>query len=162
MAAKPLTDFWFDPTRLTAAVKNANVASFQLAKTDAQARRHNKSRSDVALKVISPEHGQLQPRGLQGVFEKGREGGYPINPGAITGLRKSRAGGTTTYRVRAGSGNATVLAGPMLDHPLPYTTGGPMRAYPAMQPAAVDWARKGYSATSKRVLLAQGFGVNVR
>jgi hypothetical protein len=163
--ATGLTDYWFDPTRLIAAEKNGNVASFKVAQVDAQRRRHNQSKSDVGLKVLTTEHAQLQPRGLQGVFEAGREAGYPINAGGDTGLRRSRVKGTTVYRVRAGSGGGVYLGfnntpgtdsgtgvryGPVL--------GGKMRKYPAMQPAGVDWARRGYAATQRRVLAAQGFG----
>lgn len=169
MAVKPLTDFWFDPTRLTAAVKNANVATFKAANVDARARRHNTSKSDVGLKVVTTEHGQLIPKGLQAVFELGREGGYPINAGGGLGLRKSRVQGITTYKVRSGSGGGVFLGfnnvpGTDSGTGVRYgpVEGGRMGKYPAEVPAAVDWSRKTYHVVSRKVLLAQGFGVGVR
>lgn len=143
--------------RLEAAIVTGTKASWASALADAKGRRHNTSRSDVTLKPLGATHAQLRPKGLMGVFELGRHGGYPITPGGIEGLRKSRIQGVTTYRVRGGTGSATALSGPFLDHPLLYTTGGKMGRYPAIRPAADDWRKYHYPRVTARVLRAQGF-----
>ncbi len=163
MATATVTNKWSDD-RLKRSVVTATKASFKATQLDAKARRHNTSKSDVALKVVTPTHGQLIPKGLQGVFEKGREAGYPINAGGGLGLRKSRVKGVTTYKVRAGSGGGVYLGfnntpgtdqgtgvryGPVL--------GGKMGKYPAMGPAGEDWARAGYVQVSRKILAAQGY-----
>lgn len=148
----------FAPQRLTATIRAANVAAFNATKIDALARRHNKSKSGVRLKVHpDAKSADLLPTGLQGMFEQGRPEGYPIFPGGAEGVRKSRAGGTTNYVVREGRGTALALAGPFLSHPLWSAVGGKMDAYPAMQPAARDFATRGYQTTSRKVLTSQGF-----
>jgi hypothetical protein len=149
----------WDPTRLNASLKNATLASFKVAHADAQARRHNTSRSSVKLKINSEVQADLVPQGLQGVFEQGREGGYEINPSGATGIRRSRSKGVTSFRVRAGTGDKFALKFTGGDGGFAaYAVGGPMRSYPAMGPAAKDWARKGYQTVAKGTLAAQGFG----
>lgn len=157
--ASPLPQFWWDTTRLTSAVKSANLSSFEAAAADAKLRRHNTSKSDVNLKVIDAEHAQLQPEGLQGLFELGGKGPYPINASGVG--TASSTGRVTTVVVRGGSGDKGALAGAGLAHPVRGVMRGPQRAFPAMRPAAQGWARAGYSAVARRVLAAFGFGVKL-
>jgi hypothetical protein len=68
------------------------------------------------------------------VFEKGRRGGYDIEPK-----------------------NKKDLGGGRLGHPLSGTKGGPMAPKPYIHPAAARWARAGYQASARRTLAAGGF-----
>lgn len=150
----------WDPSRLNAAIARGNRASFKVAHADALARRHNKSKSGVRLIEQSSTTAILKATGLQTVFESGRQGGYEINPGAITGVRRSysRKTGTSSYRSRAGRGDKTALKFTGGDGGFAaYAIGGPMRPYPAMGPAASDWARGGAQATMRTSLAAGGF-----
>lgn len=159
--------WWMKPQRLNDGIKKATLASFKVAHKDAQARRHNTSKSDVRLRVDSTKEATLLPKGLQGVFEVGREGGYPEYPGGVIGIRRSgrsgsriglgrkgiRTGGVTGTGARALLITSGSLGGQFFAH----IEGGPMRPYPAMGPAARDWARGGYQATAKAILAAEGF-----
>lgn len=150
----------FNPTRLNAAIARANAASFRVAQADALARRHNTSKSGVKLRVNSTTQADLVPTGLQSTFEQGRQGGYEINPSGQVGIRRSfsRTQGST-YKVRAKAGGdkfALKFVGGDGKFAA-YAVGGPMRPYPAMKPAASDWARKGYQVTARQTLAASGF-----
>jgi hypothetical protein len=152
----------WNPTRLNASIRTATLASFKAAQADAKVRRHNKSKSDVGLKIISDVQADLIPRGLQGLFEQGGKNSYEINPSGVTGIRRSRksVGGvkTTTFGVKAGTGDKFALKfvggdGGFAAHVIR----PPMHAFPAMGPAGQDWARTGYQQIAKRTLAAQGF-----
>jgi hypothetical protein len=67
------------------------------------------------------------------MFERGRRGGYEIDPV-----------GAAVMPIGDGRFAARV-------------TGGPMRSYPAMGPAARDWALGGYQNVARRTLASSGF-----
>lgn len=164
-------EFKWNDSRLTRALETGAKTSFAVAVADAQARQHNRSKSGIRLKVHSAVQADLIGTGLQGLFEQGRKGGYPVYAGGVVGVRRSgRAGSRVGFGRKAllssgvgGTGARALivtsgsLGGQFFSHVEP----GPMRAYPAMKPAAQDWARRGYAATSQRVLMAQGFGVKL-
>ena len=126
----------FDPARLNAAVARGNRASFIVAHQDALERRKAKSKTGIDLDTVTSNTAVMKPTGLQSVFERGREGGYPILPkGQVLVIRSGPAAGRVVSVVE----------------------GGPMRAYPAMGPASQTWARGGYNTVARANLSASGF-----
>ena len=84
----------------------------------------------VFLKRTSSTSASLTTTNVGAVFEKGRQGGYPIRP--KNKAIKFKVSGEF-YR---GSGFA----------------GGPMQARPFLQPAAAAWARSLYQARARSAL----------
>lgn len=125
---------YWHPERLNAAIAAAFPSAAKAAQDDAKARLHEKQRSDVGLRVTSANTAQLQPQGLASLFEHGRRPGYAIVPKEAQALKI----GTQGFAARA--------------------VGGPMRSYPALGPAARDWALGGYQGVARRILGAAGFG----
>lgn len=157
-----ITTFRMDASRLNASIKSAFPKSVTLARADAQQRLHNQSKSGVRSKVVDDGRAMLIGTGLAATFEHGRQGGYEINPGAITGIRRSfsRKTGTATYKARAGSGDKVALKftggdGGFAAHAI----GGDMKAYPALAPASVDWVQRIYPQVAKASLSAAGFSL---
>jgi len=123
----------FNPTRLTAAVLESLPVSLKLAEADARAHVPSERMADVESGMSSPLSGWLRPTGLGHVFEKGRKGGYLIEPKRSTAL-KFRGG---EYYAEA--------------------TGGAMAPRPYVGPAAAKWASGGYQAAARATLRMRGF-----
>lgn len=159
--------FAMDPSALNASIKSAFPKSVTLAKASAIARLHNKSKSGVRSRVVSSTQGMLIGTGLATTFEHGRQGGYEINAGGDTGVRRSfsRKTGEASFSVRAGRGGGLFLGfnsnGGSSGTGVRYgpVKGGPMRPYPAMGPASEDWARKIYPQVAKAALATAGFSL---
>lgn len=134
----------WQPQRLTAAIANANRASYEATLEDARLRRRNKSKSDVRL-VVSPDGrgASLVAVGLQGLFEVGRKARY------------------TEVAANSGVRAIAVSSGPLAGRAFASVSPGPMAPAPAMNPAADDWARTGYRNVSTRALAVQGFAPRI-
>lgn len=156
-----MTVVW-NPTRLNSSIKSVFPKSVLLARVEAKSRLHNKSKSDVKSRVTSSSSALLIGTGLAATFEKGREGGYEINPSGQAGVRRSfsRKTGSVSFKSRAGKGDKFALKFVGGDGRFAaYAVGGDMRPYPAMGPAAQDWARVIYPRTAQAILATAGFSI---
>lgn len=152
-------NFWMNPAPINSAIARGFKASAVIAKNDAAARRHNKSKTGVTMPVLKDNFALIKGTGLAMVFERGRRGGYPIYPTGVSGLRRSFRGGSETFKVRGTTGGLQrqFLGGPFLEHPLAGTVGGPMHAFPFLGPAADHWANGGLHASTRASCSAAGF-----
>lgn len=165
-----ISQFVFNPSRLTAATKAAFAESVKIAGATAKGLQHEKKRSGVRSGV-NGDVGYLRATGLGTVFEVGRQGGYPIYPGGVRGYRKSSSvgaigdlsGSGRTYSMRSKrGGTARALQFSHGDGGFAaYAFGGSMNAYPALVPAAELWANGIYQRTASLQLAAAGFGARV-
>jgi hypothetical protein len=164
---------------LDAALLRAFVPSVRAAQAEAKATAPTHKAGATVKRInassIKMAQATLAPTGLGTVFEVGRTGGYPINPGGVKGLRRSRsrfalydeAGrgytvrGTSKTR-RAQTQALLVSSGPLRGRYFSNVTGGSMKADPYIHPASVAWSQVIYPQFATRTLAAAGFSaVNI-
>ncbi len=148
----------FNPSRLNAQIAKGFRQSVYATGIDAKT--HAPVPKAGAVATVRGSIGYLRPTGLGIIYEKGRQGGYEINPGAISGVRSSfsRKTGSRSYKVKGGTGDKTALKFTGGDGGFAaYAIGGPMAARPYLRPAAARWANGGSQAAMRRALLSGGF-----
>lgn len=156
------------PEGLTAGLHKAFAQSAGDAKVAALARNPAPGHIGVSYRLTGPETAWLRGTGrLAHIFEGGRQGGYPIQPGLRT---TTRAGKTGVGRVTAGGAKSTNVAikftkGDGSFYRGPGFLGGPMTAQPFIHPAGQAWAHGLYqrrAAAACRAFggaAASGFGL---
>lgn len=150
----------WNPGAVNSALAGAFKASAVMTAADAV--RGNPAPSVVGVKgpIIRGASATIVGTGLAPVFEKGREGNYPILPGGAVGPRKSRVAGAYSYKTRAkrkGTGRAIKFTGGDGGFAA-YAIGGPMKAQPFLHPAAARWVAIYYKQAARSALVAVGAG----
>ena len=135
-AVRTLTKVYWFPEKMNAGLLRAFRSSVNDAKVAALIRSPSPSKAGVRYRFTGPTSATLGTTGKLGhIFEGGREGGYPIQPGLKT--TRTRAKGVTG--VRAGSG-AKALKFRDGGFARGTVLGGPMKAKPYIHPAAQLWS----------------------
>lgn len=160
------TGFWWNPFALNAAIKSAFRPSVYTAIADAKKNAHPSQAAGATGKVTSDTTAYMKPTGLGFVFERGRAGGYEINPATALGLRRGKSKGETVFRVKTGTGDSEYIGfgsslGLKLGARRGPIIGGPMEPDPYVKPAADRWAAFGYKTMLQRWLASAGFGVKL-
>ena len=141
-ARSSLVDMTWNATPLNSALKRAFLASVKAAERVASARNPAPSRIKVSSYVdFTRNIGFVRGRGgLAHIFEGGRAGGYPIQPGLKSTTAKGgsvKAGKGSNIAIKFVRGDGGFYRGPGF-------LGGPMAARPYIAPAAAWWANGGF------------------
>ena len=142
-----VTDVIWAPQKLQASLKSAFVSAVKDTQRVAQGLNPAPSKIRVVIPRLDPSSGQavIMGRGsLAHIFEEGRQGGYPIQPG-LKVSKAGRLGGSKSgnIAIKFTHGDGGFYSGPGF-------LGGPMAAHPYMRPArdtfVLNYRRRASSA----------------
>lgn len=154
---------------LLAAFKRSLPAAQARAKATAPNSKSGAKTIGVSATSLATARATLAPTGLGTIFEVGRQGGYPIVPGGVTGLRRTKAQSGSfnlsdqfgrNYRLRSKRGGSSkALKFSRGDGGFAaYALGGSMRAEPYIKPTGAWWVNGGFQAIARAQMTAGGFG----
>lgn len=148
----------WQPQGLTNALKSAFRVSVGDAKRAAQSLNPAPSKIGVRAVPLGDQTAILKGTGkLAHIFEGGRKGGYPIQPGLKTTTKSTKraqfgrvsAGKSENIAIKFTHGDQRFYRGPGF-------RGGAMKAKPFIHPAAALWARALYQTRARAAVASWG------